>query len=189
MIVNPKKLKTPHEGRHVNAKTSKESLHDIFHDLLKDVFWSENHLIKTLPKMAKASYNELLQNAFDGQLEQTGVQLIRLENCFELSGIKAEGKQCWAMEGLADEGLAMIENYHRGHARDAGLIAAAQKIEHYKISAYGTLRTMAEILLLMPCARLLDVSREEEVEADLKLTELALKINQLAADMEEEEAD
>ncbi|MCZ8217756.1 MAG: DUF892 family protein, partial [Cyclobacteriaceae bacterium] len=140
---------------HISTKTSKESLQDIFGDLLKDVFWSENHLIKTLPKMAKASYNELLQNAFDGQLEQTGVQLIRLENCFELSAIKAAGKQCWAMEGLAGEGLAMIENYHRGHARDAGLIAAAQKIEHYKISAYGTLRTMAEILGLMPCARLL----------------------------------
>lgn len=188
MIVQSKSIISPRTKK-VSVKTSKVSLENVFYDLMKDIYWAEKHLLKILPKMAKASFNQSLQNVFQDHLMETESQLIRLENCFALYGMKAIGKKCWAVEGLAMDVAEVIKDYNSGQTRDAGLIAAAQKIEHYEISAYGTLITMAEILSLMPCAKLLDLSREEEVESDLKLSDLATEINQLAADTEEDEAD
>lgn len=170
-------------------KSSKETLEDIFEDMLKDIYWAEKHLIKAIPKMAKAAYNDELKEAFQLHLEETENQVGRLEKCFELIDKKASAKKCEAMEGLIAEGEETIEDHDSGHARDAALIAAAQKIEHYEISAYGTLRTMATVLGKAQCAELLEETKDEEAETDVKLTELAEKINQLAAELQEEEVE
>ena len=189
MIAKTKNIKPVTSKKMHDSRTSKESLEDIFENLLKDIFWAEKHLVKALPKIAKATYNELLTEAFEAHLDETQMQVQRLENCFELADIRPVGKRCEAMEGLVKEAMSAVEDYESGHARDAALIAAAQKIEHYEISAYGTLRTMATVLGKVQCATLLEESKDEEAEADMKLTELAEKINQMAATMEEEEVD
>ncbi|HOX81936.1 MAG TPA: DUF892 family protein [Chryseolinea sp.] len=170
-------------AKKVSEKSSKETLEDIFEDLLKDVYWAEKHLVKALPKMSKAAFNADLQEAFGAHLEETIKQVERIEECFELNERKATAKKCEAMEGLVKEGGEAIENYDKGHARDAALIAAAQKIEHYEISAYGTLRTMATVLGKVQCARLLEETKDEEAKSDVKLTELSERINQLAAEV------
>jgi ferritin-like metal-binding protein YciE len=167
------------------TKSSKETLEDIFEDLLKDIYWAEKHLTKALPKMAKAAYNDDLKEGFELHLEETENQVERLEKCFEIIDKKPVAKKCEAMEGLIKEGEEAIADHDSGHARDAALIAAAQKIEHYEISAYGTLRTMATVLGKTQCAELLEETKDEEAETDVKLTELAERINQLAAELEQ----
>src|SRR5688572_28188841 len=169
------------------TRNSKETLEDIFEGTLKDIYWAEKHLTKALAKMSKAAYNEELKDAFDTHLEETETQIAKLEKCFELLGKKAVGKKCEAMEGLIKEGEEQIEEYEEGHARDAALIGAAQKVEHYEISAYGTLRTMANVLGMAQCAEILEEIKDEEAETDVKLTEVAEKINQLACEIDEEE--
>jgi ferritin-like metal-binding protein YciE len=171
----------------MTSKSSKETLGDIFESALKDIYWAEKFLTKALPKIVKASYNEDLRDAFENHLEQTVRQVDRLEKCFEILEISAIGKKCVAMEGLVKEGTEIIEEHEKGNARDAALIAAAQKIEHYEISTYGTLRTMAKVLGRLQCAELLEETKDEEAEADEKLTVLAEKINQMAVAMETEE--
>jgi len=169
------------------SKTSKETLENIFEETLKDIYWAEKHLTKALAKMSKAAYNEELKDAFDGHLEETEMQIGKLEKCFELMGKKAAAKKCEAMEGLIKEGEQQIEEHDEGHPRDAALIGAAQKVEHYEISAYGTLRTMANVLGMTQCAEILEEIKDEEAQTDVKLTELAEKINQLACEVDEEE--
>jgi ferritin-like metal-binding protein YciE len=176
---------TKSSGR--SSKTSKESLADIFEDTLKDIYWAEKHLTKALTKMSKAAYNEELKDAFETHMEQTEMQIGKLEKCFDLLGKKAVAKKCEAMEGLIKEGEEQIEEHEEGHARDAALIGAAQKVEHYEISAYGTLRTMANVLGMSQCAEILEEIKDEEAETDVKLTELAEKINLLACEVDEEE--
>lgn len=176
-------------ARKKEIKSSKENLEDIFEDQLRDIYWAEKHLIKALPKMARAAFNDELRDAFNTHLDETRMQVTRLEKCFELLEKKAIAKKCEAMEGLVEEGEEAIEEYDDGHARDAALIAAAQKVEHYEISAYGTLRTMANVLGKIQCAQLLEETKDEEAQTDLKLTKLAGKINQLAAELEEEEVE
>lgn len=168
----------------VSAKNSKDSLEEIFDDLLKDIYWAEKHLLKALPKMAKASYNVELRQAFETHLQETQHQVERLEQCFEIMEKKPTAKKCEAMEGLVQEGAEAIEDYAEGHARDAALIAAAQKVEHYEISAYGTMRTMANVLGRVQCAELLDETKDEESDTDEKLTSLAERINQFATEVE-----
>lgn len=180
-------LKLSSARKKVNPKSSKESLEDIFEETLKDIYWAEKLLIKTLPKLTKASSSDELQQAFTTHLEETKNQIVRIEKCFELMEKKAIGKKCEAMEGLVKEGQEAIDNHDKGHARDAAIIAAAQKVEHYEMSAYGTLRTMATVLGKTQCAEMLEETKNEEVEADLKLTTLAEKINYLAAEIEHEE--
>lgn len=165
-----------------NVKSSKESLEDIFGDMLKDIYWAENHLAKALPKMAKASYNEELKDAFEGHLKETKGQIGRLEQCFKLLDMKPQGKKCPAMQGLVEEGQEVISDHDSSHARDAALIGAAQKVEHYEISSYGTLRTMATVLGRVQCAELLEANKDEEAETDEKLSRLAEKINKLATE-------
>lgn len=187
MKTKTQKTKTTSSHGRKSIKSSKETLEDIFEGLLKDAYWAEKHLTKALPKMSKAAFNEALKDAFDFHLEQTQLQVGRIEQCFELLDKKAVAKKCEAMEGLVKEGEGVIEDHDEGHARDAGLIAAAQKVEHYEISAYGTLRTMANVLGKTQCAQLLEATKDEEAETDEKLTELAEKINQMACELEEEE--
>ena len=176
-----------HATKSRSSKSSKETLEDIFEDTLKDIYWAEKHLTKALVKMSKAAYNEELKDAFDTHLEETEMQITKLEKCFELLGKKAVAKKCEAMEGLIKEGEEQIEEHEEGHPRDAALIAAAQKVEHYEISAYGTLRTMANVLGMAQCAEILEEIKDEEAQTDVKLTELAEKINQLACEVDEEE--
>lgn len=171
------------------VKSSKETLEDIFEDLLKDIYWAEKHLTKALPKMSKAAYNEDLKMAIDSHLDQTQLQVQRIEQCFELLELRPLAKKCDAMEGLIKEGESAIEDHDEGHARDAAIIAAAQKVEHYEISAYGTLRTMATVLGKTQCAQLLEETKDEEAETDSKLTELSSRINQMACELEEEEVE
>ena len=192
---NPMKTKTQSRtnGSHGvksssrSSRSSRESLEDIFENTLKDIYWAEKHLTKALAKMSKAAYNEELKDAFDTHLEETEGQIGKLEKCFELLGKKAVAKKCEAMEGLIKEGEEQIEEHDEGHARDAALIGAAQKVEHYEISAYGTLRSMANVLGMAQCAEILEEIKDEEAVTDVKLTELADKINQLACEVDEEE--
>ena len=164
----------------VSTKSSKESLEDIFEDLLKDIYWAEKHLTKALPRMMKAAFDEELKAAFESHLEVTEQQVKRVEQCFELLDKKAVAKKCPGMEGLVKEGEELISELDEGLARDPGLIAAAQKIEDYEISAYGTLRTIAKVLGKAQCAELLEHTKDEEAEADERLTDLAERINQMA---------
>ena len=170
-----------------SGKNSKESLEDIFEGMLKDIYWAEKHLSKELGKLSKAAYNEELKDAFDAHMEETEMQIQKVEKCFELLGKKATAKKCEAMEGLIKEAEEQVQEYDEGHARDAALIGAAQKVEHYEISAYGTLRTMATVLGMTQCAEILEEIKDEEAQTDVKLTELAEKINQLACEVDEEE--
>lgn len=189
MIVELKVDRSSTDLKREIIKTSKESLHDIFEDALKEIFWTENHLVKALPQIAKATYNELLQEVFEGHLEKTQRQLIRLENCFELFALKPIGKKCYAVDGLVREAQEVIQHFETGHARDVALIAGVQKIQHYAISVYGTLQTLVTVLGNASCTRSMEVSKKEEIETDVKLTELAERISKLAVDMEEEEVD
>lgn len=168
-------------------RTSKESLERVFEDTMKDIYWAEKHLTKALAKLSKAAYNEELKDAFNTHIEETERQITKLEQCFELLGLKAVAKKCEGMEGLIKEGEHQIEAHEEGHARDAALIAAAQKVEHYEISAYGTLRTMANVLGMTQCAEIFEDIKDEEAETDVKLTGLAERINHLACEIDEEE--
>jgi ferritin-like metal-binding protein YciE len=171
------KTKTESPGK------AKESLSNVFEDLLKDIYWAEKYLVKVLPKFAKAAYNEDLRTAFEKHAHETSLQVTRIEQCFEALSLKPESKKCEAMEGLVAEANQAVESYSEGHVRDAALIAEAQKIEHYEICSYGTLRTIAKVLGRVQCAELLEQSKDEEAEADEKLTNLAEKINQQACEM------
>lgn len=183
------KRRTLSPQRKVTIKSSKDTLEDTFEDLLKDIYWAEKHLTRALPRMSRASFNEDLKAAFDEHLTVTEHQVKRLEQCFELLDKKAVAKKCIGMEGLVKEGEEVISELSEGHARDAGLIAAAQKIEHYEISAYGTLRTMAKVLGKAQCAELLEETKDEEAETDQRLNDLSDRINKMACAVQEEEVE
>ncbi len=149
-------------------------LKNLFIDELKDIYWAEKHLTKALPKMRKAATSKELANAFETHLTQTNEQLARLEQVFELIGEKAKAIKCEGMEGLVMEGQKVMDDTPQGTAvRDAGLIISGQKIEHYEIAAYGSLVQLAKTLNLNDAANLLQVTLEEEKEADNILTQLA----------------
>ena len=150
-----------------------ESLDKLFLDQLKDIYSAEGQLIKALPKMAKAATSESLRTAFTSHLEETKVQKERLDQIAEELGLKLTGKKCAAMEGLIEEGKEVLEADGPGEIIDAALIAAAQRVEHYEISAYGTVRSMAQHLGHTKAVKLLDATIKEEGAADHKLTALA----------------
>lgn len=164
------------------------ALMELFVDEIKDIYWAEKHLVKTLPKMAKAATSEALADSFMQHLEETKVHVERLEQVFELLDEKARGKKCDGMEGLTKEGESVIEDTDEGTAtRDVGLIISAQKVEHYEISAYGSLATLAKALQLDEVADILVQTLEEEKACDEKLTMIAENdINYQAAEEEEE---
>lgn len=149
-------------------------LTELFEDGLKDIYWAEKALIKAIPLMAKNATSADLIEALNSHLTETEDQIIRLEKVFELIGKKASAKKCDAMEGLIEEGKGILEETELGVVRDAGIIAASQKIEHYEIASYGTLRQFAETLGLEEAAALLEETLDEEKGADKKLTDVAV---------------
>lgn len=149
------------------------SLTDVFIQELRDVYSAENQLVDALPKMADAASSNELKMGFEAHLNQTKNHVARLERIFEGMGLDPSGETCEAMEGLISEGKDYISAEGDPAARDAGLIAAAQKVEHYEISAYGTLRTLAKHLNNMSAQELLQQTLDEEAEADKKLTSIA----------------
>ncbi len=149
------------------------TMEELFIEELRDLYDAETQLTKALPKMAKAAVSEELRNAFEEHLEQTENQVERLKRIFELSSEKPTGKKCAAMAGLIKEGDEMASDTEETPVRDAGLIAAAQKVEHYEISGYGSARTHAELLGNDEAVRLLEETLREERETDERLTELA----------------
>ena len=163
-----------------NGSGHKENLSKIFEDTLKDIYWAEKHLTKALPKMVKAAYDENLSAAFDAHLKETEGHVERLEQVFGQLGKKPQAKKCPAMEGLVEEGKEVIEEYEEGYARDAALIIAAQKIEHYEIAAYGSLKAHAKMMGEEDIVALLEETEEEEGNADKKLTEISETVNQQA---------
>ena len=166
-----------------------QDLRELFEAQLKDIYWAEKALIKALPKMARQATSEELAAGLTDHLEETRGQIVRLEKVFELLGKKAQAKKCEAMEGLIKEGEGIMEETAQGPVRDAGIIAAAQKVEHYEIASYGTLAAFATLLGEEEVAGLLQETLEEEKAADMKLTEVAESaINLEAAEEEAVEA-
>jgi ferritin-like metal-binding protein YciE len=150
-----------------------KTLDDLFHDTLKDIYYAEKKILATLPKMAKAAQNDELTAAFEKHRAETERHVERLEQVFALIDKKAQGKTCDAIIGITDEGAEIIKEYKGSPALDAGLIAAAQAVEHYEISRYGTLRTWAEELGLNDAASLLQETLDEEKATDEALTQIA----------------
>jgi ferritin-like metal-binding protein YciE len=170
--------------------TSLHTLKDLLIDELKDLYSAETQLVKALPKMAKAASSEELKAGFHEHLEQTKGQVERLERALDMLDAKAKGKTCKAMKGLIEEGEEAIDAKAPDAIRDANLIGAAQRVEHYEIAAYGTARAFAEILNENAVVALLRETLKEESETDRKLTGLARTINEEAnaAGMEHAEA-
>jgi ferritin-like metal-binding protein YciE len=150
-----------------------DSLRDLLLDELKDLYDAEKQLVKALPKMAKASSDPELRAAFEEHLEVTRGQVARIEKVFDTLGEKARGKKCKAMEGLIKEGSELLEEDADPAVLDAALIGAAQRVEHYEMAGYGTVRTFAKLLGEEKAAELLQETLDEEGEADKKLTALA----------------
>jgi ferritin-like metal-binding protein YciE len=151
-------------------------LHELLVDELKDLYSAENQIIKALPRMAKAASSPELRRAFEKHLAETRRQAKRLEQIGRALKIKVSGKKCKGMEGLIDEGKEIIQEGLEESALDAGLIGAAQKVEHYEIAAYGTARTHAQLLGLDKVAGLLQQTLDEEGETDKKLTAIAERV-------------
>ena len=166
-----------------NGETSKSGngseqensqLEKLFTDSLKDIYWAEKQLTKTLPKMKKAATTDELKSAIEEHLTQTEGHVKRLEQVFDMCGKKVQAKKCDAMEGLIKEGDSIVEETQQGSmTRDAGIIMAAQKVEHYEIATYGSLVQIAKTLGMNDAAEVLHQTLDEEKQADEKLTEVA----------------
>lgn len=154
------------------------TLKDMFHETLKDVYFAENAILKALPKMAEKATNAELKEAFSEHVRQTKQHVSRLDEVFKLIGERAEGKECPALKGLVQETEEMIGQTNNGQVLDAGLIGCAQAVEHYEIARYGTLRAWAEQLDMENAAELLEETLDEEKETDERLTELAETVNE-----------
>ena len=154
------------------AKEPKQ-LDELFHDTLKDIYYAEKKILSALPKMAKAAHNDDLRAAFEKHKTETEGQIDRLEQVFQLIEQKPQGKKCAAIEGILEEGQEIIKDYKGSPALDAGLVSAAQAVEHYEIARYGTLRTWAEELGLEDAAKLLQETLDEEEATDQALTQIA----------------
>lgn len=154
-------------------KDAAKDLSDLFKDSLKDIYWAEKALLKALPKMMKNATNEELKAAIEKHLGETETHVTRLEEIFESMGKKAQAKKCDAMQGLLDEADSIVEETEPGTVRDAGIIAASQKVEHYEIATYGTLAAFAKILKEKDALKNLLATLEEEKTCDESLTQLA----------------
>jgi ferritin-like metal-binding protein YciE len=162
---------------------------DLYIDELKDIYNAEQQLIKALPKMAKAANSDELREGFEGHLEQTKGHAQRLEQIFKAMGEKPTGKKCKAMEGLVEEGGEVISGEFEGEIKDSALIAAAQRVEHYEIAAYGSVRAFAEVLGESEAVDLLSETLNEEKETNDKLTSLSGEINASANEVGDSEED
>jgi len=154
------------------ARASAKGLEDLFIEGLKDIYYAEKKITKALPKMAKAASSDELIAGFEKHLAETEVQVERLEQVFELLGKPARGKTCPAIDGILEEGEEIMEDYKGAPALDAGLVAAAQAVEHYEIARYGTLIAWAEQLGMADAAELLKATLAEEEATDEALTQL-----------------
>ena len=171
-----------------NNGSQENPLQELFLEELKDIYWAEKHLLKALPKMAKASTSEELAGAFENHLAQTEEQVSRIEQVFEQLEMAARAKKCEAMEGLVMEAQQAIEDTDKGTAtRDAALIISAQKVEHYEIASYGSLVQLAKTIGLNDSIELLQQTLDEEKETDVLLTELAVSEVNINAENETEE--
>ncbi|WP_316826002.1 ferritin-like domain-containing protein [Pedobacter miscanthi] len=167
-----------------NAKIEPSEFHEFFVDELKDIYWAEKHLVKALPKMKKAATSPELAAAFDKHTQETQTHIDTLEQVFALLEEKPAAKKCDAMAGLLEEAEGIISDTDSGTMiRDAGLILAAQKVEHYEIATYGTLKVFAENMDRTDVAELLGQTLENEKVTDVALTECAVSfVNQAAAE-------
>ena len=161
---------------------SEKTLDDLFLDTLKDIYYAEKQILKALPKMAKAATSPELKAGFEQHQEETQGQIERLEQVFELIGKPARGKTCDAILGILEEGKEIMEEFKGTVALDAGLVSAAQAVEHYEIARYGTLKTWANQLGMKDAVALFDATLQEEVATDKKLSQVATaNVNQKAA--------
>jgi len=165
-----------------NMAKKPKLLSDLFHDTLKDVYFAENRILKALPKMAKAAQSRDLKAAFVKHEKETRGQVKRLEQVFKIFGKKPQGKTCDAIVGITKEGTEIMTDYKGMPALDAGLAAAAQAVEHYEMSRYGTLRTWAEELGMPDAAALLEATLKEEKATDVALTALAKSVVNVEAE-------
>ncbi len=171
-----------------NGSSSMQSsqLMELFITELKDIYWAEKALITAIPKMIKKATSQELIAALESHLEETKVQATRVEEVFHSINLKPVGKKCEAIAGLIKEAEGIMEESEPGAMCDAGIIAGSQKIEHYEIASYGTMRQFAETLELSKAVKLLEQTLEEEKAADVKLTEVAVSaVNIEAAELEE----
>ena len=167
-------------SKQTKSKQSK-TLQELFHDTLKDIYYAEKKILATLPKMVKAAQSDDLKAAFEKHRKETEDQVERLDRVFEEIDKKAQGKTCAAIVGITDEGAEIMKSYKGSPALDAGLLSAAQAVEHYEISRYGTLIAWAEELGLEEAVSLLEETLEEEKATDEALTKIAeTAINQQA---------
>jgi ferritin-like metal-binding protein YciE len=158
------------------------TLHDLFEDTLRDVYYAESAILKALPKMAKAAGSKKLQAIFTTHLAETKGQILRLDEVFELLNVKPAGKECPAIKGIIQEGEELIAEKPAQAVLDAGLLAAAQAVEHYEMARYGTLRAWADQLGYAAAAKLLEQTLSEEKSADAQLSVLALSTVNAEAD-------
>ncbi len=163
------------DPKKTTSKKSKvaNTLKEFFIDGLKDIYWAEKALVKTLPKMFDQAMNQKLKTAIKDHLAQTKEQVTRLEKVFESLGLKAEGKKCLAMDGIINEGTEVMKGTAEGPVRDAGIIASGQKVEHYEIATYGTLAAYAKILNEKTALDLLLKTLGEEKKSDTILSSIA----------------
>ncbi|WP_105385986.1 YciE/YciF ferroxidase family protein [Neorhizobium alkalisoli] len=150
-----------------------KTLDDLFHETLKDIYYAERQIVKALPKMARGAKDQKLKAAFEKHREETEGQIERLKQVFEIIGKRAQGKTCPAIDGIIEEGEEILDEFKGNPALDAGLLAAAQAVEHYEISRYGTLRSWAQQLGLKEAVTLLEQTLAEESKTDEALTALA----------------
>ncbi|WP_046865737.1 ferritin-like domain-containing protein [Microvirga massiliensis] len=159
-----------------------KTLDDLFLHTLKDIYYAERKILRNLPKMAKAAESQELKQAFEKHREETQGQIERLEQVFELLGKRAQGVTCEAINGILEEGESVMEDFGESEALDAGILAAAQAVEHYEIVRYGTLKTWAQELGMNDAVKLLDQNLQEEKKTDELLTQLAeARVNTKAA--------
>jgi ferritin-like metal-binding protein YciE len=185
-------MKTSSRSKGTSSQSSAEpldsKLQKLFEEELKDIYWAEKALLKAIPKMIKKASSPELVEALESHLNETEEQVKRVEQVFSVLGKDAKTKKCEAMDGLISEADTIISESEEGVMRDAGIISAAQKIEHYEIASYGTLRTFAQTLGLDEAVTLLERTLDEEKAADEKLTEVAeATINVEAASEPDEE--
>jgi ferritin-like metal-binding protein YciE len=163
-----------------------DSLEKLFEETTRDIYYAEKKILKALPKMAKKASSPKLAAAFEAHIAETEAQVERLEQVFEIIGKSARGKTCPAIDGIIEEGEEIMKEAETGTVRDAGMLAAAQAVEHYEITRYGTLRSWAGKLGMTDVVKLLDATLKEEKATDLKLTDLAESEINVDADEEGE---
>ena len=152
---------------------TEKTLEDLYHDTLKDIYYAERKIIQALPKMVKGADSPKLKTAFEKHLRESEVHYERLQQVFDIFGKRAQGKTCPAIDGIIEEGEEIMQAFKGTPALDAGLISAAQAVEHYEITRYGTLKRWAEELGMVDAAKLLDATLREESATDEALTSLA----------------